>query len=95
MCTSSVAKHVTIPPSRTLGNINCRKYRLKYRHALFQVSCLQTNLERLEPDCRAAVANLTEEQAEHLELNYPLFKICHGVRRHCCNDWSCAGVFFL
>ncbi|OQR79285.1 Golgi apparatus protein 1-like, partial [Tropilaelaps mercedesae] len=51
-----------------------------------EVGCLQTNLEKLEPDCRAAVANLTEEQAEHLELNYPLFKICRSVIKQLCTD---------
>ena len=44
-----------------------------------EIDCLQQNLEKLEQDCRIAVGNLTEEQAEHIELNYPLFKLCMGV----------------
>ena len=45
-----------------------------------EIDCLQQNLEKLEQNCRSAVGNLTEEQAEHIELNYPLFRICMGVR---------------
>lgn len=51
-----------------------------------EIDCLQQNLEKLEQDCRLAVGNLTEEQAEHIELNYPLFRICMGVLKKVCAD---------
>ncbi|XP_064467389.1 Golgi apparatus protein 1-like [Ornithodoros turicata] len=51
-----------------------------------EMQCLQQNLEKLTQDCRSAVANYTEEEAEHLELNYPLYKACHPVLKDLCGD---------
>ncbi|KAL3170227.1 hypothetical protein MRX96_015270 [Rhipicephalus microplus] len=50
------------------------------------MQCLQDNLEKLSRDCRAAVANYTEEEAEHLELNYPLYHSCQSVLKDLCSD---------
>ncbi|XP_037558857.1 Golgi apparatus protein 1 [Dermacentor silvarum] len=51
-----------------------------------EMQCLQDNLEKLSRDCRAAVANYTEEEAEHLELNYPLYHSCQAVLKDLCSD---------
>lgn len=41
-------------------------------------------VNRLSAQCRVAVANFTEVQAEHLELNPIIMSICQGVmERHC------------
>jgi len=41
-------------------------------------------VNRLSPQCRAAVGNFTEEQAEHVELNPIIMSACLGVmQRHC------------
>ncbi|KAH7980254.1 hypothetical protein HPB49_014201 [Dermacentor silvarum] len=50
-----------------------------------EMQCLQDNLEKLSRDCRAAVANYTEEEAEHLELNYPLYHSCQAVLKDLCS----------
>lgn len=51
-----------------------------------EMQCLQDNLEKLSQDCRAAVANYTEDEAEHLELNYPLYHSCQAVLKDLCSD---------
>lgn len=41
-------------------------------------------VNRLSPECRAAVGNFTEEQAEHVELNPLIMSVCQGMmERHC------------
>lgn len=51
-----------------------------------EMQCLQDNLESLNQECRAAVANYTEEEAEHLELNYPLSHVCQAVLKELCSN---------
>ncbi|XP_049951626.1 Golgi apparatus protein 1 [Schistocerca serialis cubense] len=49
-----------------------------------EMVCLQDNLERLDPKCKTAVANFTEEQAEHIELNPIILSVCQKVmEKHC------------
>ncbi|XP_012256488.2 Golgi apparatus protein 1 [Athalia rosae] len=49
-----------------------------------EILCLQDKLERLEPKCKWAVGNLTEEQAEHVELNPIISSACeHVMEKHC------------
>ncbi|GFG30167.1 hypothetical protein Cfor_10154 [Coptotermes formosanus] len=49
-----------------------------------EMVCLQDNLEELNPQCRAAVGNFTEEQAQHVELNPVIMSVCQGaMHRHC------------
>jgi Golgi apparatus protein 1 len=41
-------------------------------------------VNRLNPQCRAAVGNFTEEQAQHVELNPVIMSVCQGaMHRHC------------
>ncbi|XP_015515645.1 Golgi apparatus protein 1 [Neodiprion lecontei] len=49
-----------------------------------EVECLQDNLDSLEQKCKSAVGNLTEEQAEHVELNPVISSACeHIMEKHC------------
>ena len=44
-------------------------------------------VNRLNPQCRAAVGNFTEEEAQHVELNPIIMSVCQGVmQRHCENE---------
>ncbi|XP_055943166.1 Golgi apparatus protein 1-like isoform X2 [Argiope bruennichi] len=51
-----------------------------------EMVCLQKNLKDLSPECQKAVSNFTEEESEHLELNYPLFFSCSTILHKHCND---------
>ncbi|XP_015923497.1 Golgi apparatus protein 1 [Parasteatoda tepidariorum] len=51
-----------------------------------EMMCLQKSLKDLYPDCQKVVANYTEEESEHLELNYPLFYACSTILHKHCND---------
>ncbi|XP_029837305.3 Golgi apparatus protein 1 [Ixodes scapularis] len=51
-----------------------------------EMQCLQANLEKLSQECSAAVSNYTEEEAEHLELNYPLYHTCQAVLKDLCSS---------
>lgn len=49
-----------------------------------EILCLQDNLDRLNRNCKLAVGNFTEEQAERVELNPVISAACqHVVERHC------------
>lgn len=49
-----------------------------------EILCLQDNLDSLNKNCKAAVGNFTEEQAERVELNPVLSAACqHIMERHC------------
>ncbi|XP_043596115.1 Golgi apparatus protein 1 [Bombus pyrosoma] len=49
-----------------------------------EILCLQDNLERLSKNCKLAVGNFTEEQAERVELNPIISAACyHIIERHC------------
>ncbi|XP_012286119.1 Golgi apparatus protein 1 [Orussus abietinus] len=49
-----------------------------------EILCLQDNLEKLHEGCKLAVGNLTEEQAERIELNPVITAACqHVMDRHC------------
>ncbi|XP_050588557.1 Golgi apparatus protein 1 [Bombus affinis] len=49
-----------------------------------EILCLQDNLERLNKNCKLAVGNFTEEQAERVELNPIISAACyHIIERHC------------
>ncbi|KAJ4442010.1 hypothetical protein ANN_11874 [Periplaneta americana] len=49
-----------------------------------EMVCLQDKLEELSPQCRVAVSNFTEEQAERVELNPVIMSVCQGMmERHC------------
>ncbi|GFT88871.1 golgi apparatus protein 1, partial [Trichonephila clavipes] len=51
-----------------------------------EMVCLQKNLKDLSTECQKAVSNFTEEESEHLELNYPLFFSCSTILHKHCND---------
>ncbi|XP_043249603.1 Golgi apparatus protein 1 [Colletes gigas] len=49
-----------------------------------EILCLQDNLDSLNKNCKLAVGNFTEEQAEHVELNPVISAACqHIIERHC------------
>lgn len=49
-----------------------------------EIKCLQKHLSDLKDSCRLAVANFTEEQAQHVELNPIIMKHCTDIiDRHC------------
>lgn len=49
-----------------------------------EIQCLQTHLSDLHESCRLAVANFTEEQAQHIELNPVILTHCREIiDRHC------------
>ncbi|XP_011202918.2 Golgi apparatus protein 1 isoform X1 [Bactrocera dorsalis] len=49
-----------------------------------EMDCLQTNLEKLAPTCKKAVATYTEEEAEHIELNPVIMSVCiNAMQTHC------------
>ncbi|CAK9831500.1 Golgi apparatus protein 1 [Anthophora retusa] len=49
-----------------------------------EILCLQDNLDRLNKNCKLAVGNFTEEQAERVELNPIITAACqHIMERHC------------
>nr|CAD7455671.1 unnamed protein product [Timema tahoe] len=49
-----------------------------------EMVCLQDNLERLTRECKSAVTNFTEDQAQHVELNPEIMAVCQGVmEKHC------------
>ncbi|PRD28569.1 UNVERIFIED_CONTAM: Glg1 [Trichonephila clavipes] len=50
-----------------------------------EMVCLQKNLKDLSTECQKAVSNFTEEESEHLELNYPLFFSCSTILHKHCN----------
>jgi Golgi apparatus protein 1 len=52
----------------------------------FEMECLQEKYEQLEKECQLAIGNFTEEESEHIELNYPLFKACASVVKEVCSD---------
>lgn len=51
-----------------------------------EIVCLQDNLESLSADCKNAIRNYTEEQAEHAELNTLLYKACEPFAKKYCED---------
>ncbi|GIY71110.1 golgi apparatus protein 1 [Caerostris extrusa] len=51
-----------------------------------EMLCLQRNLKELSSECQKAVSNYTEEESEHLELNYPLFFSCSAILHKHCHD---------
>lgn len=49
-----------------------------------EILCLQNNLEELNDKCKQAVSNLTEDQAEHAELNPVIMSSCRrAMEKHC------------
>ncbi|XP_076655241.1 Golgi apparatus protein 1 [Halictus rubicundus] len=49
-----------------------------------EILCLQDNLDSLSKNCKLAVGNFTEEQAERVELNPIISAACqHIMERHC------------
>ncbi|KAJ8669296.1 hypothetical protein QAD02_000555 [Eretmocerus hayati] len=49
-----------------------------------EISCLQDKLDSLSMNCKAAVGNLTEQQAERVELNPVISIACrHIMEKHC------------
>ncbi|KZC10387.1 Golgi apparatus protein 1, partial [Dufourea novaeangliae] len=49
-----------------------------------EILCLQDNLDSLNKNCKLAVGNFTEEQAERVELNPVISAACqHIMERHC------------
>ena len=52
----------------------------------FEIECLQENLQKLETRCRIAIGNFTEDESQHLELNYPLIKACALSIKKVCTD---------
>ncbi|CAL7951690.1 unnamed protein product [Xylocopa violacea] len=49
-----------------------------------EILCLQDNLDRLNRNCKFAVGNFTEEQAERIELNPIITAACqHIIDRYC------------
>lgn len=51
-----------------------------------EVTCLQSNLENLSDKCKQAVSNLTEDQAERVELNPVIMTACRQVMKKNCED---------
>lgn len=49
-----------------------------------EIQCLQKNMNELKETCRLAVANFTEDQAQHIELNPIIMNHCRTIiERHC------------
>ncbi|XP_065332192.1 Golgi apparatus protein 1 [Cloeon dipterum] len=49
-----------------------------------ETQCLQDNLDKLISKCKDAIINLTEQQAEHIELNPIISENCAEVlKKHC------------
>ncbi|GLH04957.1 Golgi apparatus protein 1 [Gryllus bimaculatus] len=49
-----------------------------------EMLCLQDKLDSLSHDCKMAVSNFTEAQAEHVELNPIIMSLCKKImERHC------------
>lgn len=49
-----------------------------------EMQCLQDNLERLRAPCKEQIANYTEEEAEHVDLNPFITTYCkHFLETHC------------
>ncbi|UYV66112.1 GLG1 [Cordylochernes scorpioides] len=57
-----------------------------------ELQCLQSHLENLRPQCAQSVSNYTAEEAEHLELNYPVYQACSELLPHFC-PMASMGVF--
>ncbi|RUS83099.1 hypothetical protein EGW08_009131 [Elysia chlorotica] len=51
-----------------------------------ELECLQENLEELQPDCRAAVGNFTEEEMGDVEMDRILMKACTPMIKRFCED---------
>ncbi|XP_076374077.1 Golgi apparatus protein 1 [Tachypleus tridentatus] len=51
-----------------------------------EIMCLQRNFQNLNEECQKAVTSFTEEEAEHAELNYPLFHSCDNIIQSLCKD---------
>ncbi|CAM1322896.1 GLG1 (predicted), partial [Pycnogonum litorale] len=51
-----------------------------------ELSCLQEHLDELSEPCRMAVGNYTELEADNMELNYELSKVCDSVFKRYCSD---------
>ncbi|GAB6030494.1 hypothetical protein CHUAL_007357 [Chamberlinius hualienensis] len=52
-----------------------------------ELECLQQKLEELSSDCRSAISNYTEEEAEHIELNSLLFRACQPYVKQYCEEY--------
>ncbi|CAG2104936.1 unnamed protein product [Medioppia subpectinata] len=52
----------------------------------YEMDCLQQNYEMLEPECRTAIGNFTEDLSAYVELNYPLIKVCAHAIKDACSD---------
>lgn len=51
-----------------------------------EILCLQDNMENLQPDCKKAMMDLTEIQAEHTELNPYISANCKRVIEMFCSE---------
>ncbi|XP_034948080.1 Golgi apparatus protein 1 [Chelonus insularis] len=51
-----------------------------------EILCLQDNLDKLKEKCKSAVSNLTEDQAERVELNPVIMSACQRVMEKHCED---------
>ncbi|KAK0179710.1 hypothetical protein PV327_005438 [Microctonus hyperodae] len=51
-----------------------------------EILCLQQNLKQLNDKCKEAVSNLTEDQAEHIELNSVIMIACRRVMVKYCEQ---------
>ncbi|XP_006615715.1 Golgi apparatus protein 1 isoform X2 [Apis dorsata] len=51
-----------------------------------EILCLQDNLDRLNRNCKLAVGNFTEEQAEHVELNPIISAVCQDIMERYCEE---------
>ncbi|XP_008555491.1 Golgi apparatus protein 1 [Microplitis demolitor] len=51
-----------------------------------EVLCLQDNFERLSDKCKQVIGNLTQDQAERVELNPVIMSSCQRVMEKYCED---------
>ncbi|XP_076234853.1 Golgi apparatus protein 1 [Calliopsis andreniformis] len=51
-----------------------------------EILCLQDNLDSLNKNCKLAVGNFTEEQAERVELNPVISSACQHIMEHHCEE---------
>lgn len=51
-----------------------------------ELLCLQNNMDKLQTQCKEAIINYTEAEAEHIELNPYVLKNCRDIMATLCRD---------
>lgn len=81
------ASNVDLHPEIEAACLNdLAMYCLEKVHKGEEIVCLQDNLEKLSSDCQDTIGNFTEEEAEHIEMNGLLYKVCEPVVQRYCEE---------